>query len=142
MARAVTFAGLSSDGNDTPSNDTPSPPGWQYWQRTPSANENSRMRWIRTSREMSLGKNCRFWPDHGAWAGCADAIAGIRAVQISASRQRTITSLLDASMTALRVVLPDGCVQRFGASRFYAGTMRTAESDLTDRLCASAPVEP
>jgi hypothetical protein len=29
MARALTFAGFSSDAKTTPSNDTPLPPTWQ-----------------------------------------------------------------------------------------------------------------
>ena len=44
MYRVFRFASLSSDSKTTPSNEIPSPPAWQYWHRTSSANENSRIR--------------------------------------------------------------------------------------------------
>jgi hypothetical protein len=85
IARAFSLAGFSSDAKSTPSRETPSPPAWQFWQRTSSANENSRIRWISASRVMSAGKYCRFLPFHGSapcWAA-ADVASASTAMIVS-----------------------------------------------------------
>src|SRR5687768_14562390 len=60
ISRALRLSSSSSSAKRTPSNEMPSPPTWQYWQRAFRDSEKRRMMPTRLSREIVFGRTCRF----------------------------------------------------------------------------------
>src|SRR5262245_42433269 len=120
IARALTLAGFSSEAKLTPSNETPLPPVWQYWHRTPSDKENSRMRWVSSARPMSLGKNCRFWIFHSASGFCAVDGAAISREAMTTRVRHMVPPLIAPSLSRRR-----RCRRVSGTARLACGVKRS-----------------